>query len=268
MSKLFYSILVAGLFLSLLSAGRLHAQGEHLRELDFGEGAFEKVSERMGKLFELEWHGQNIRLSRNWTIEEQEEEVLDEAQAKELKKAIKELVDRGVPRDDAKEFAAKRLGYGAEHHASARPPFASAFYGTKVESGGASGRSSSGHHSRMYYATSRVSAQVTYLGRDPQTSVLRISFREKKTPKRRFEIRDDNNGGFNFEFEYRELLVRLHQEKEGNSQLIWIENDRVYAYTGKTLHQLIRNNTQAVEQALFPLFARLGIKMPIDKASP
>jgi hypothetical protein len=47
-----------------------------------------------------------------------------------------------------------------------------------------------------------------------------------------------------------------------------IEGDQVNAYVGKSFQQFTENNRQVVERVLFPLFTRLGIKMPMDKTDP
>ena len=268
MPKFICSILVAYLLVSVLCLGRLDAQQEQFKKPDFGEGELEDVSGRMEKLLKLKWDGKNITLARKW--DEKKEKPKDKEE--ELKQVVEELVDRGIPKAQAEEFARQMMergrrglrGIGRFGLDADQSPVEKAFFRVPNALGGRSqGSSGDGARRRLSFSDSKISGNAVLSNDD-----VRFSFEENTDAERSFELRDNGDGAVNFSFTHGELFVRLRQGENGKTQLIWINQDQANVYVGETFTQFIQKNPQVTKHALFPLFDRLGIEMPIDKSDP
>jgi len=219
MSKFLCSILAVSVLLSLLTSARLTAQQEQSQKPDFGEGRFEEISERMERIIRLEWAGENIQLVRRWPGEEND---LTADQKKAFHKAVRELIDRGVPREQARKLTLEKMGF--EH-----PPLGVAACFNKafnklVDEGEACNASLSfGREHGPQFSTTRMSALGKHETHDPHHKMLRFSFEEFEFPKRSFKLRDDGNGTVHFQFERGDQFVRLLQDKDGSTQLISVK---------------------------------------------
>lgn len=259
MLKLFFAVLTAFLLVFSIAPSNLFAQQEQIERPDFGVGVFDETAERMERLIRLKWNGENIGLRKNWQdaipLEEQEE-------TRKLEQAVLELVERGVPERQAERFAAGNLGIDRGIVSIGNSPFHKLFFRIRGSKGGSSGS----HGSKLMRLS--FSNEVILGSAHLLEDEVELSFEEKTLQRRRFEFRDHGNGEINFRFEHGDLFIRLRQDQDGNTQLIWIEDDQAKAYVGKTFQDFIENNTQVAERVLFPLFTRLGIKMPMDKTDP
>ena len=122
------------------------------------------------------------------------------------------------------------------------------------------GRSGNTNSQQLHFSNDQMSSNALISNED-----MRFAFQETAAPERSFEFRDNGDGAVHFHFSYGESFIRLRQQKNENTQLIWIENDQPNVYLGETFAQFIEKNPQVTEKVLFPLFDRLGIKMPTNK---
>lgn len=126
--------------------------------------------------------------------------------------------------------------------------------------GRSSGSSGSGARRRVSFSDSELGGTAFLADED-----VKFAFEEKNGDERVFEFRDNGEGGINFTFTFDQLFVRLRQSNKGKTQLIWIDNDKANVYVGDSFSNFIESNRAIAEQLLFPLFDRLGVKMPIEK---
>ena len=238
--------------------GNCFAQQKQIHEPEFGEGTLEEVAEEMGGLLRLEWKDKNIALKRDWDKRKKKVEK-DE----ELEDAIEKLIERGVDERRLKQLAARDLGniFGEE-----RPGVEEAFFAiqSKLGGGGGSSRIGSGRPNSRYSFTARGLSGSAYLGNFD----TRFTFEESKALERKFEFRDNGIGRLYFTFSCDQLFIRFIQNEKGNTQLIWVEGDKVNAYVGRTFSDFVNDNPQAANKVLFPLLQQLGIRMPMDKTDP
>ena len=266
-----HKILFTVLFFSFLVVfnGSGLAQGQSIVKPDFGDGALEKTSAAMEELLQLKWNGQNLELKRDWDERLKKKKKKGTGEDDELEEAIAQLVERGLPEADAKRLAAQMAdngGLGAMQFGGGKnqPAVQKAFFVVQSKVGaGSSGVSGSGKNQRLSFF-GRSLAGLALI----QNDNVRFEFTESDNDERSFEIRDNGKGRFKFEFSFDKLFIRLLQSKTGETQLIWIADDKVKVYVGDSFSNLRKRNPQVVDKMLFPLFERLGIKTPVDAPDP
>ena len=130
----------------------------------------------------------------------------------------------------------------------------------EVTSGGSSG---DGLSKRLSFSGQSLSGRAIIAKDD-----LEFEFTEIQGKERSFEIRDNGKGRFKFQFSFDNLFIRLLQTENGKTQLIWITDDRVEVFAGDSFSDFTKRNPEVVDEMLFPLFKRLGIKTPVDAPDP
>ena len=268
-----YKILFAVLFLCFMFVSNSSelAFGQTVVKQDFGDGALDKSSAAMKNLLQLKWSGQNLELKRDW------EERLKKKKKKgknkkddEVEEAIAKLVEGGLPEADAKRLAEQMAGnggLGAMRNFGMgmnRSEVEKAFFAVSSEFGGSSsGSSGNGSSKRLSFSGQSLSGRATIAKDD-----VEFEFTEVRGKERSFEIRDNGEGRLKFQFSFDNLFIRLLQTKTGKTQLIWITDDQVEVYVGDSFSNFTKRNPKVVDEMLFPLFKRLGIKTPVDVPDP
>ena len=231
---------------------------------DFGDGVFEEVADKMERLLELEWKGESIGLKRGWDEKKKKKAAGDE-EDQELKERIESSIENGVPEAEAERMAKLRArhfrGMGFDRE---RSGVEKAFFAIPTRNGGvSSGSGGSGASKRVNFKTASLSGSGI-LAKDD----LQFKFTENDASERSFELRDTGDGKVQFTFSYGQFFPRFLQTKKGKTQLILIDQDRAEVYVADTFADFVQEHSRPAKKILFPLFERLGIKMPLDKMDP
>lgn len=256
---LFCSCLCFVLFLANATSAQYQ-----IAEPDIGDGAFEKVADKMEKLLQLKWKGDGIVLNRDWDERKKKKKKKKATKEEELEEVIEQMVEQGVPEDHARRLAemqvlrGRDLGGGFGRH---RSEVEKAFFA--ISSGGSSGSSRSGERRRLTFSNGTITGTAFILNED-----FKFVFEETDSPRRSFEVRDTGEGQFKFTFAHDEHFLRFLQTEEGTVQLIWIDGGEANAYVAENFSEFINEHPQPTNNLLLPVLERLGIKMPMGKTDP
>ena len=239
---------------------------EKIGRPDFGDGVLEEVADKMERLLELEWKGDSIGLKRDWDKKKKKKAAKND-EDQELKEAIESLIEKGVPEADAERMAKRMNGrrpLGGMGFDRERSGVEEAFFEIPKRNGGmSSGSGGNGARRRVHFSTGDLSG-IGILATDD----IRFEFTENDASERSFELRDTGDGKVEFTFSYGQFFLRFLQTKKGKTQLIVIDKDRAEVYVADTFADFVQEHSRPAKKILFPLFERLGIKMPLDKMDP
>ena len=237
------------------------AQDAKFHSVDFGNGKFEQVAPKTGKLLRLKWSGKTILLRRDWDKRlNQERQGLTESE-----NLAQDLIDRGFPEDLAKRQANQQMKILKMQFANGPVPREKGLshYFFSIGGRGSSGSSGAGARRNLRFSTSEMSGFAVLSDND-----VRFSFEENKNSERGFRFRDNGEGKIQFEFSHDHLLVRFTQKAAGSVQLAIISDDSAHSYVADSFVELQRKHPAVVKKTLLKLWRQLGIQLPLSKNDP
>ena len=250
----FFSILLTLALCSASIAQQDPIATDPIATPDFGDGEFEKVSDKMEQLLKLKWNGKSLALARDW----EENGRRTEAHATTL------LIEQGIPED----FVDQQLQWLSEQQYDGFAWVVDSWSAYKLFKQIPSGITiyyPSGYSGPFMRRIARFECGK-FLGKAILLAPeIRFIFEENKSERRYFELRDNNKGAISFEFAFDKLFLLLQQSENGQTHLIFRQDGKTEIYSKENFYQFVKDHPGVTNKVLLPLFKRLGIKLQFGK---